>query len=102
MPGDDELSVRDNPSSERYELVLGDDVIGKIVYDTRPDAVVLIHTDVDRAYEGRGYGSRLISGALDDIRARGLTVVPVCRFVRAYLDRHPEYADLVTREGGQP
>jgi uncharacterized protein len=97
---DDETTVRDNPSSERYELLLGGNVIGTIVYDTRPDAVVLIHTDVDRAFEGRGYGSRLISGALDDLRTRGLAVVPVCRFVRAYLDRHPEYADLVPREGG--
>ena len=98
MAGDDELTVRDNPSRERYELVRGDDVIGTIVYDTRPDAVVLIHTEVDRAFEGRGYGSRLISGALDDLRARGLSVVPVCRFVRAYVQRHPEYADLVARD----
>jgi uncharacterized protein len=100
MSGDDDLSVRDNASRQRFELLLGEDVIGTIVYDTRPDAVVLVHTDVDRAFEGRGYGSRLISGALNDIRTRGLQVVPVCRFVRAYLDRHPEYADLVTQEGG--
>ena len=101
MALNDETTVRDNPSSERYELLLEEKVIGTILYDTRPGAVVLIHTDVDQAYEGRGFGSRLISGALDDIRERGLTVVPVCRFVRAYLDRHPEYTDLVTREGGR-
>lgn len=98
MTQNDELSVRDNESRERYELLQGESVIGTIVYDTRPDAVVLVHTDVDRAFEGRGYGSRLIAGALDDIRARGLSVVPVCRFVRAYLERHPEYADLVARD----
>lgn len=94
----DELDVIDNPSRRRYELRLGEKVIGSIAYDTEPNAVVLIHTEVDRAFEGRGYGSRLISGALDDIRARGLSVVPVCRFVNAYLGRHPEYADLVARE----
>ena len=98
MASDEELIVRDNPSRERYELLRDDTVVGTIVYDTRPDAVVLIHTEVDRAFEGRGYGSRLISGALDDLRARGLSVVPVCPFVRAYVQRHPEYADLVARD----
>jgi uncharacterized protein len=95
---EDEPHVSDNPSQRRYELRLGEEAIGSIVYDTEENAVVLIHTEVDRAFEGRGYGSRLIAGALDDIRARGLSVVPVCRFVNAYLARHPEYADLVARE----
>jgi uncharacterized protein len=61
--------------------------------------VVLIHTDIDPAFEGHGLGSRIVAGALDDIRARGLSVVPSCSFVRSYLRRHPEYADLV---GGDP
>jgi predicted GNAT family acetyltransferase len=97
MAQDSEPQISDNPSRERYELRLGENVIGSIDYYTEESAVVLTHTDVDRAFEGRGYGSRLISGALDDIRARGLTVVPVCPFVRSYIGRHPEYADLVGR-----
>jgi predicted GNAT family acetyltransferase len=47
--------------------------------------------------ENKGLGARLVAGALDDIRARGLRVVPFCPFVRAYIRRHPEYADLVVR-----
>jgi uncharacterized protein len=39
-----------------------------------------------------------VRGALDDMRARGLKVAPVCPFVAAYIRRHPEYADLVGRE----
>ena len=97
MAEGDEPHVSDNPSRERYELRLGENVIGSIAYYTEESAVVLTHTDVDRAFEGRGYGSRLISGALDDIRARGLSVVPVCPFVRSYIERHPGYADLVGR-----
>ena len=57
--------------------------------------VLLIHTEVAEAVEGQGLGSRLVRGALDDIRARGLKVAPVCPFVLSYLERHPEYADLV-------
>ena len=48
--------------------------------------------------EGHGVGTRLIEGALQDIRSRGLHVVPVCPFVRAYLRRHPEQRDLVVRD----
>ena len=96
MEEDAELAVSDNQSERRYELRRGDEVLGTIDYRADPDALLLLHTEVDPAFEGHGYGSRLVSGALDDIRARGLSVVPVCRFVSSYLRRHPEHADLVT------
>jgi uncharacterized protein len=92
-----EPRVSDNPEESRYELLLGDRVVGTIAYMTEPGAVVLIHTEVDPAFEGRGFGSRLIGAALDDIRERGLSVVPLCRFVSSHLRRHPEYGDLVAR-----
>jgi predicted GNAT family acetyltransferase len=46
----------------------------------------------------RGLGSALVAGALDDARARGLRVVPICPFVDAYIRRHPDYADLVVTD----
>jgi predicted GNAT family acetyltransferase len=55
-----------------------------------------VHTEVILAVEGKHVGSRLVQQALDDIRGRGLGVVPMCPFVRAYIERHPEYADLVS------
>jgi predicted GNAT family acetyltransferase len=57
--------------------------------------VVLVHTEVEPAFEGQGLGARLVAGALEDLRARGLKLVPQCPFVRAYLRRHPDQADLV-------
>jgi uncharacterized protein len=90
------MEVRDNPEESRYELVDGGDVVGEILYRRYPDRIVLVHTEVSPALEGQGLASRLVVGALDDIRATGLRVVPVCPFVRAYLRRHPEYEDLVT------
>lgn len=69
--------------------------MGTIAKSTLPDAIVLIHTEVDAAFEGKGYGSRLVHDALADIRARGLKVVPQCAFVRAYLKRHPDEADVL-------
>lgn len=91
------IVVRDNPSELRYELLVDDAVVGEIVYRRSPDAVVLLHTEVLPSLEGKGYGARLAAGALDDIRARGRHVVPVCPFVRSYIRRHSEYRDLVVR-----
>jgi predicted GNAT family acetyltransferase len=89
------MEVRDNPDELSYELVDDDQVVGEIRYRRDPDRIVLVHTEVSPALEGHGLASRLVAGALDDIRTRGLRVVPVCPFVRSYLRHHPEYEDLV-------
>lgn len=94
--------VRDNPEELRYEALLDGHVVGLIRYRAEPGIVVLVHTEVDEAVEGTGVGSRLVRGALDDIRARGLRLVPLCPFVAAYLRRHPEDADLVTDDPATP
>jgi uncharacterized protein len=88
-------SVTDNPALHRYELVEDGTLLGVLNYRDRPDARVLVHTEVDPRHEGKGAGTRLIEAALADIRARGVELVPLCPFVRAYLRNHPEQADLV-------
>lgn len=97
-----ELSVRDNPAKRRYELRLGDTIVGEIRYRMKPGVAMLLHTEVAPSSGGQGHGSRLVAGALDDIRARGLRVVPFCPFVSAYIRRHPEYAELVDRDPAAP
>ena len=93
-----ELVVADNAEQRRYEARQGSEVVGFILYRLDPGRITLIHTEVAPALEGKGIASQLVTGALDDIRRRGLTIVPICPFVRAYLRRHPEYADLVARK----
>lgn len=93
--GERPVTVLHEPDHDRYVVHLGDERVGLIAYHVRDGAVVMSHTEVDDAYEGRGIGSRLVAGALDDVRSRGLKVVPSCRFVSAYIDDHPKYADLV-------
>jgi uncharacterized protein len=87
--------VRDNPAELRYEILADDDLLGVIRYVAEPGTVVLVHTEIEQMAEGRGVGGRLVAGALADIRSRGLKLVPVCPFVRAYIARHTEYEDLV-------
>ena len=57
--------------------------------------ITLRHTEIDPSVGGRGLGSALVRFALDDARARGLTVIPRCPFVAAFIVRHPEYEELV-------
>jgi predicted GNAT family acetyltransferase len=92
-----QVVVRDNPSKNRYEIVVDGEIAGSILYRRRPNRFSLIHTEIDPKFEGHGLGTRLVEGALTDIRAHGLRVVPICPFVQSYLDRHPEFHDLDTR-----
>jgi predicted GNAT family acetyltransferase len=89
------MTVRDNPEKLRYEALVDGRVAGLLFYRAREGELVLVHTEVADEFEGQGIGGRLVAGALDDIRARGLRIVPICPFVKGYLRRHPEYTDLI-------
>jgi predicted GNAT family acetyltransferase len=78
-----------------YAITVDGRHAGRALFQLRDDAVVLTHTEVDPAFEGQGVGSALAKGALDDIRAQGKRVVPLCPFIARYIQNHPEYADLV-------
>ena len=88
-------TVRDNEAAHRYELLVGEELAGELIYRARDRVVTLIHTEVAPQLEGHGLGEQLVAHALDDIRSRRLRIVPLCPFVGAYLRRHPEYEDLV-------
>jgi predicted GNAT family acetyltransferase len=90
-----DVQVVHDADALRYELLLGGDLVGTLAYRGAPGLRVLVHTDVHPRHEGEGLGSRLVGGALDDIRGSGLHVVPLCPFVASYIRRHPEYEDLV-------
>jgi predicted GNAT family acetyltransferase len=87
--------VHDNPDHHRYEIHVDGSFAGFASYRPHPDNRVFLHTEVKPEYEGHGLGSALAKGLLDDVRARGLKVVPLCPFIAGYIGRHSEYADLV-------
>ena len=89
------LVVRDDPERRRYEAIVDDVVAGFTDYHVQPGLITVLHTEIDPAFEGRGVGSAFVRALLDDVRARGAKVLPICPFVRAFLERHPEYAELV-------
>jgi uncharacterized protein len=89
------IEVSDDREAERYVIAVGGERGGFVQYRDRGRALALVHTEIDDRFEGQGLGGRLISAALDDIRSRGLAVLPFCPFVRGYIARHHEYLDLV-------
>jgi predicted GNAT family acetyltransferase len=90
-----EPHVVDNPPELRYEIRVDDRVAGEIRYTLDGEVVTMVHTEIDPEFEGSGLGSKLVAGALDDVRAQGRRVRPLCPFVAKFVARHPEYADLV-------
>ncbi len=90
-----EIRVADNPEKRRYEALVDGALAGYVFYQQREGELVLVHTEVGEEFEGQGVGSRLAAGTLDDIRARGLQIRPLCPFIAGYIERHPEYGDLV-------
>jgi uncharacterized protein len=88
--------VTDNPAKSRYELHVGGELAGFVVYRLRGGGVIdLIHTEVGPEFQGAGHAGQLARGSLDDARARHLTVVATCPYIRSWIARHPDYADLV-------
>lgn len=87
-------AFRHNAQAERFELDLADDT-AYIEYVRLPEVLVLTHTHVPKAYEGRGIGSELVRATLEDIRTQRLRIVPQCVFVARYIERHPEWAEIV-------
>jgi len=93
-PGDSAV-VTDNPAASRFELHVGGELAGFVVYRIRGQAIDLVHTEVDPRFQGGGLASRLAKASLDDARARHLAVLATCPYIRSWIRKHPDYADLL-------
>ncbi len=91
----EDLQVRNNTESRSYDALIDDEVVGRIVYETQGDRLILTHTVVESHHQGQGIAGQLVKGALDDIRADGKQITVFCDVVSAYLAKHPEEQDLV-------
>ncbi len=93
-------NVIDNSADRQFELVV-DGETALAAYRLDGDRIVFTHTEVPVALEGQGVGSRLVAGALASIREQGLKVVPLCSFVRHYIETHAETQDLLAEPSGR-
>lgn len=93
---DDGVHVSRNDEASRYEARIGGEIAGFAQYQLTPELIVFTHTEVDPHFEGQGVGSALARFALDDVRSTGQRkVLPVCPFIKGWIQRHPDYAGLV-------
>jgi predicted GNAT family acetyltransferase len=91
-----DISIVRNEHRHRYEALSDGDLAGFMTYRLAEDTIELVHTEIDDASEGKGVGSVFVRDVLDEIRRDGeRRVIPSCPFVAEWIDRHPDYADLV-------
>lgn len=88
-----------NADARRYEFDLGGGARAFIEYEPCPEGLALTHTIVPPQFEGRGIAAELTAAVLGAIRTRGLRIVPQCSYVVRYIERHPEWQELVAGSG---
>lgn len=88
-------TVVENADDGRYDIVVDGEVAGFTLVSVQDDVATFPHTEIASEFEGHGLASELIRGALDDVRGKGLRVIATCPFVRAFIEKHPEYQDLL-------
>lgn len=87
--------VRRNDDLNQYEIYVDDQLAALSTFRVDGDVITFLHTETESEFEGRGLASQLVREALADVRARAERVIPRCPFVRKYIDKHPEYQDLL-------
>ena len=87
--------IRKNTQNNRYEAVENGQVIGFAEFIDRGETVVMPHTEVNATHEGSGVGGQLAEFALNDIKNAGRKVQPSCAFIASYIQKNPQYGDVV-------
>ncbi|MFD9129148.1 GNAT family N-acetyltransferase [Kitasatospora sp. NPDC059571] len=87
--------VTDNQERSRFEVFHDGELAGFSEYERKEGEIAFIHTEIDPRFGGHGLGGKLARAALDAVRGEGLAVLPYCPFIRGWIGKHPEYADLV-------
>ncbi|MCA9838471.1 MAG: N-acetyltransferase [Trueperaceae bacterium] len=89
-----EPEVKHNPAQQRFEIVL-EEGTAVLVYMKVGDTLIFHHTEVPEALEGKGLASLLAKTGLDFVRENHITAGALCPFVKGYVEKHPEYQDLI-------
>lgn len=88
------VQVTHNMDSGRFEVSI-EGHLAALDYRLRNGRIVFTHTGVPSSLEGRGIGSALARAGLEYASQSDLKVIPLCPFVRSYIDRYQQYQDLV-------
>jgi uncharacterized protein len=89
-----DVTVRHNTEANRYEALLGDEVVGVVTYQRQGDRMIFEHTIVQPEFRGRGVAGQLVKTALDDMATSGRTMTNYCGYITAFIAHNPGYAGL--------
>lgn len=89
------VTITHVPERHRYEMRDGDVLVGFAEYHLYGDEIAVLHTEIGDDFGGHGFGGQLVKAVLDDVKAKGMRVLPYCPFTRAWIEKHPEYLELV-------
>ena len=93
----DTLEFR-NDDGHRYTALLSGEEVGHVVVDPiGSDGLLIKHTEILPAFEGRGFAGMLVRHVLEDAKRQGRGVIPVCTYAAAYIRKHPEFQPYVRR-----
>lgn len=95
---DPKIQIVPNPVEHRFEILVDGIEAGHSEYVRKGDLMIFTHTAIDPAFGGQGLGSQLARGALDAVRGAGDPILPLCPFIAGYIEKHPEYDDVVDHE----
>ncbi len=95
----EEIDARHGRYVARIEGVAGE---GEITFTRRgPDKISADHTGVPDSMAGQGVARALLAFMLEDARATGFRIIPLCPYIRGQYARHPEWAELFTTAPGE-
>ncbi|MBF6141512.1 N-acetyltransferase [Nocardia farcinica] len=94
-----ETTVTRNADKSRYDIFYEGELAGFAEYVERGEDTDFVHTEIDKAFGGKGLGTILAERALDDTVARGRTIIAHCPFIKAFIDKHPKYDPHVVGKG---
>ena len=87
------IEVKNNPAASRFEVQLGDKLT-QIAYVMEDQVIIFVHTEVPKEFGGRGIADKMAYAALEYAKAQHFQVMALCPFVKAYIERHPEYKSI--------
>jgi predicted GNAT family acetyltransferase len=90
-----DITITNQPERHRYEATIDDQLAGYCEYNLLSEAIMFTHTEVLPAHEGKGVGSAIARHVLDEARAQGKHVIPVCQFIAGFIRKHRDYVDLI-------
>jgi uncharacterized protein len=89
------IKVENNTEKQQYEAKVDGKVVAFAEYRPVGQSIMFTHTEVNEDLEGKGVGSQLIRYALEDTKAKGMTAIPMCPFVKIFIQRHKDFIDVV-------